>query len=208
LEADHAVGLLVARRQHQYRHARARPHRPADVEAVHPGQADVEHDEPHRVAVELDERVLAGANPDDAVAVALEVAADKLSDRGLVLDEQDRPRHLSANYARSVTRTRTAAPPSIRIVSAKSPRRRANGVTRKPRNMMIVSGESWTVTGTPPLSSRVSCVALACVIRPRSRIRVWSCFLIVTLISACDQLPGSFGKGGGWLRAPAAVTPA
>ncbi len=46
LEAGDAVGLLVARGQHQDRHLRVRAHLPADLEAVDPRQADVEHDEP------------------------------------------------------------------------------------------------------------------------------------------------------------------
>ena len=41
------------------------------------------------VAVELDQRLLAGAHPDHAVPVAAEIAADELTDRRLVLDEQD-----------------------------------------------------------------------------------------------------------------------
>ena len=70
LEPGDAVGLLVARGQHHDRHRRARADAPADVEAVDPGQADVEHDEANGVPLELDERVLARAHPDDAVAVA------------------------------------------------------------------------------------------------------------------------------------------
>ena len=58
-----------------------------------PGQADVEQHHPDLVAVELDQRVLAGPHPDDAVAIASQVAADELSDGGLVFDEENGPRH-------------------------------------------------------------------------------------------------------------------
>ena len=80
LEPDDAVRLLVARGEHQDRHLRLLPHRPADVEAVHPRQPDVEQHHLHRMPIELGERLLAGPHPDDAVAVAREVAADELTD--------------------------------------------------------------------------------------------------------------------------------
>ena len=89
LEADDPVGLLVAGGQHDHRHGRALAHLAADVEPVHPGQADVEHDDADRVARQLDERVLAARDPDDRVAVALEVGAHEPGDRVVVLDEED-----------------------------------------------------------------------------------------------------------------------
>ena len=54
-----------------------------------PGQPDVEHDEPHRMAAQLGDRLLAGAQPDDAPAVLLlEVLLDETTDRVVVLDEK------------------------------------------------------------------------------------------------------------------------
>ena len=94
----------------------------ADVEAVLARQPDVEEHEADRVPVELDERLLAGAHPDDAIAVARQVAADELADRRLVLDEENGPGHAVKGTQRC-TRMRTAGPPSIRIVMAFMPRR-------------------------------------------------------------------------------------
>ena len=90
------------------------------------------------MAPELDERLLAGADPEDAVAVAGEVAADELADRGLVLDEQNGAGHhpectaapgayLSLSFAASgrVTSTCFAGAPSTPSVRAMSPTRTA-----------------------------------------------------------------------------------
>ena len=100
---------------------RARANVTADVEAVLAGQPDVEQHEPDRMPLELDQRLLAAPHPDDAVAVAGQVAAHELTDRGLVLDEENRSRHAVEGTQRS-TRIRTAGPPSIRIVVAFMPR--------------------------------------------------------------------------------------
>ena len=97
----------------------------ADVEPVLARQPDVEQHEPDRVTLELDERVLAAAHPDHAVAVARQVAAHELADRRLVLDEENRPGHAVEGTQRRCTRMRTAGPPSIRIVVAFMPRRSA-----------------------------------------------------------------------------------
>ena len=122
LEPDDPVGLLVARGEHQDRNVRAGAHLAADVEAVLARQADVEQHEPDRMPLELDQRLVAVPHPDHAVAVARQVAADELADRRLVLDEEDCPGHTVEGTQRT-TRTRTAGPPSIRIVVAFMPRR-------------------------------------------------------------------------------------
>ena len=89
LEPRDAVGLLVARRQHDDRHLRLCAHLAAHLEAVDAGQADVEDDEPHRMAAKLGDRLLAGAEPDHAPAVLLlEVGLDEAPDRVVVLDEK------------------------------------------------------------------------------------------------------------------------
>ena len=69
---------------------------------------------------ELDERLLPGSHPDDAVAVPLQVAANELADRRLVFDQKNGSRH-ERKGTQETARTRTAAPPSIRIVSAVMP---------------------------------------------------------------------------------------
>jgi len=89
LEPRDAVGLLVARRQHDNRHLRLRAHLAAHLEAVDSGKTDVENDEPHRMAAKLGDGLLAGAKPDHAPAVLLlEIRLDESPDRVVVLDEQ------------------------------------------------------------------------------------------------------------------------
>jgi len=80
LEPDDPVRLLITCSQHHDRHLRACPDVTAHIEAVLAWQTDVEQDEPHLVPVELDQRVVAGADPDDAVPVACQIAADELAD--------------------------------------------------------------------------------------------------------------------------------
>ena len=73
LEPADAIGLLVARRQHDDGHARPRSDLPAHIEAVHVGQADVEDDDAHRITLELGECIAAAARQHDVEAVAFEV---------------------------------------------------------------------------------------------------------------------------------------
>ena len=90
LEPRDAIGLLVARREHDDRHLRAGADAAADLEAVDSRQADVEHDEADRVLAQLGDRLLARPEPDDAPAVLLlEVLLDETTDRVVVLDEQE-----------------------------------------------------------------------------------------------------------------------
>ena len=51
-------------------------------------------------------------------------------------------------------------------------------------------------------SRSVSCVALTCVMRPRSSVSVCHFFPIFRLMSTCDQGPGTFGKAGMQTRRP------
>ncbi len=90
LEAGDAVGLVVARGQHDHRQARAGADAAADLEAVDAGQADVEHDQGDLVARQLGKPLFAGAHRDDAMPVALECDADEIGDVPLVLDDQYR----------------------------------------------------------------------------------------------------------------------
>ena len=102
LEPGDAVGLLVARGQHDDRHLRLRAHLAAHLEAVDPGQADVEHDEPHRMAAKLGDGLLTRAEPDDPPAVLLlEIGLHETADRVVVLDEkQDAPGRLRVHTRR------------------------------------------------------------------------------------------------------------
>ena len=100
LEAGDAVGLFVARRQHDDREARAGPHAPADLEPVHAGQPEVQHDQADRMAREFGKRLLAGAHGDDAVAVALQCDAHDVADVDLIFDDQHRAHSIPPRDAR------------------------------------------------------------------------------------------------------------
>src|SRR5207244_6779224 len=123
----------------------------------------------HRVARELDEGLLAGADPEHAVAGALEVAADERADRALVLDEEDgRPRRSLGGAARvALDRRRRAhqrlaawtliaAPLPSRSVVARIPRRSEASETVRPPSVIRAPGETGTVTSSPVRSKRVS----------------------------------------------------
>ena len=62
VQADHLVGLLATRRQHDHRTVPEHPQPPGDFDAVQVGQADVEQDEVRRVAASRVERI-AGRSP-------------------------------------------------------------------------------------------------------------------------------------------------
>src|SRR5262249_12691507 len=59
LEPSDTVRLLIARREHDDRHLRARANAAAALGAVDPRQADVEDDEPDGIAAQLSEDVFA-----------------------------------------------------------------------------------------------------------------------------------------------------
>src|SRR5581483_8162957 len=65
-EARDAVGLLVARGEHDDRDLRVRAQHAAHLEAVDAGKADVEHDEPDGMPAQFCDRLLPGAEPQHA----------------------------------------------------------------------------------------------------------------------------------------------
>ena len=89
LEAEHLVGLLGLRGEHDDRHGAARADRAADVEAVHPRQHHVEHDEVEVVLAQPVERLPAVERRNDVVALLAQGIGQQLLDRQLVVDEQD-----------------------------------------------------------------------------------------------------------------------
>ena len=90
LEPNDAVGLLPARAQHDDRDLRAAPQLPADVVARSVGQPDVEQ---HQLGAELLCQLEAVGSRRGNRAVPPfpgECICQRLRDRGLVLDHQDR----------------------------------------------------------------------------------------------------------------------
>ena len=89
LETDDAVSLLAPGRQHDHRQLRAVADPAAELETVHARQHQIEHDE--RGLILLDE--LAGAvsvgRLERAISLALEIAADDLTDDRFVVDDED-----------------------------------------------------------------------------------------------------------------------
>ena len=66
-----------------------------------------------------------------------------------------------------------------------------------PRIMTSVWSFSWIATRLPSRSRTVICVGDTWTMRPLSSTSVWYSRLMRTLISACHQVPATFGKGGG-----------
>ena len=94
LEPLDGVGLAVERGQHDDRHdVAARAQRAADVVAVGPGpERDVEQDDVEVLAAgELDRGVAVGDGL-DAVALAREGVRQRVAQRALVVDDEDRER--------------------------------------------------------------------------------------------------------------------
>ena len=90
LETDDAVGLRAARGEHDDRHGRLAPQLAADLAPVAVRQRDVEQDEARVAAAEELQRGARRRRDDRLEALALERARERLGDRALVLDEQDR----------------------------------------------------------------------------------------------------------------------
>src|SRR5512140_1331539 len=89
LEAEHAIGFLGARRDHDDRHVGPRPELARDFNAVAPGQHDVEHDAVVLPAQRLGLALGAGRRDRHQHAVRLEVAGGQLREPLVVFDQQD-----------------------------------------------------------------------------------------------------------------------
>ena len=87
LQADDAVGLLVAAGQHDHRDVRARPQAAQEVEAASVGQNEVEDDEigPGDALLGLAKRGRLG----DGESVPLEREGEALADGRLVVDDEN-----------------------------------------------------------------------------------------------------------------------
>jgi hypothetical protein len=93
LEPDDAVGLLVARRQHQDRDARAAADAAGRLEAVDVRQPEIEDDDPRAPPVDGLEPAFAALFADDLEPGTLEVCADERADRVVVFDDDGDAAH-------------------------------------------------------------------------------------------------------------------
>ena len=94
LQEHDAIDLLTAGADHDDRHRAARAQLPADHLAVEVGEPEVEQDEIGRVGAE---RVGAGGDHDDVVALAGQALPQRLGDPRIVLDhEHPHPQMLTA----------------------------------------------------------------------------------------------------------------
>ena len=93
LEPDDLVELGVLGRQHHDRHARLGPDDPADLDAGQLGQHEVEEDQVGPVPPEARERFTAVGRLDHPESLCLECVRERLAERRLVLDDEDRSCH-------------------------------------------------------------------------------------------------------------------
>jgi hypothetical protein len=89
LQADDAVDLVAARREHDYRQPGARSQVAAQAQAVLARQHDIEHDEVGAARLQDAPHLAAVGGARDAKAVALEVIAQQPADFGVVIDDED-----------------------------------------------------------------------------------------------------------------------
>ena len=93
LEADDLVELRVLGREHDDRHARLGADDPADLDAGQLRQHQVEEDEVGLVGPEARQRLAPVGRRDDPEAVRLERVDERLAERRLVVDDEDRACH-------------------------------------------------------------------------------------------------------------------
>ena len=89
LERQDLVDLLILGREHDDRHGAELANLLARFDAVEHGQHDVEHDEVRLLALRHRDRAAPVARRDDRVAAALQVEAQRLQDRRLVVDDEN-----------------------------------------------------------------------------------------------------------------------
>ena len=91
LQADDAVGLVVARGEHQHRRGLvlADAQLAAEQQAVVAGHHDVEDDQVHRVGFEERAHLPAIGDDGGAQAVLLQVVAYQLANLAVIVDDQD-----------------------------------------------------------------------------------------------------------------------
>ena len=91
-EADHLVGLLGLRREHQHEHVarhRVGPQPAANLQAVDHRQHQIEHDQIGRAQPGLPQAVLAVVGHGRLVAVLAQVVIQHLGQRPIVFDDEN-----------------------------------------------------------------------------------------------------------------------
>ena len=110
LEADHGVDLRALGRDHDDRHRRPGPDRPADVDARQPGQHQVEQDQVGLVGGEEPQRLVAVAGHGHVEALAGQADDQRVDERLVVLGQQHLGLCDSGRRARpTLARSRTAS---------------------------------------------------------------------------------------------------
>ena len=156
LQADHAVGLVAARGQHDDRHLRLAPDLAADVVAGAVGEHQVEEDEVGAHARGRVERVRGSAGDLEVEALAGEGLGERLRDGRLVLDEEDRSPagchvHIVGGH-RGARCLHTAAP-----AGGRAPRVRGARISRRRRGPAAAVAAAVVAGLTPaPWSSFTS----------------------------------------------------
>jgi hypothetical protein len=89
LEPDDDVDRVGPGGEHHDRHRRGGADRPAHLEPVEAGQHHVEHDRVRPLGAEAGEALVAGRGGEHLEAGGGEAAGRELTDRRVVLDEQD-----------------------------------------------------------------------------------------------------------------------
>ena len=93
LEPDDLVELGVLGREHDDRHAGLGPDDPADLDAGQLGEHQVEQDEVGLLGAEAGQRLAPVGRGDDPEALGLERVDERLAQRRLVVDDEDRSCH-------------------------------------------------------------------------------------------------------------------
>src|SRR6185369_3770174 len=118
LEPDDLIELRALCREHHDRHARFGPDDPADLDAGELGQHEVQEDQVGPVPPEARERFSAVGRLDHPESLRIECVRERLAERRLVLDDEDRSCHSPprirsrVNSRLAAAIARLAAPPS------------------------------------------------------------------------------------------------
>ena len=115
LQADHPVGLLAERGQHDHRHGRGPAQLPAHLESVHPGQHQIEHEQVGLVGAHQLQAGGPVGGLEHFVPVAGQVATQHLAHGVVVVDDQhafpaDRPILAAASRSRPAAATAVMHP--------------------------------------------------------------------------------------------------
>ena len=111
VESANLLGLLVVRGQHDHRDARERAYAAQGLQPVDVGKPEVEHDDVGPAARCEDHGLLAGVRLGDLEIATAHHRAQRATQRGIVLDEQDRGH--AAGASRGNVHTNVAPPPGV-----------------------------------------------------------------------------------------------